>query len=41
LVQFRNLADRSARQGRDMLIALRELIDEAGREIDLFELSRE
>jgi hypothetical protein len=24
-----------------MLIALRELIDEAGREIDLFELSRE
>jgi hypothetical protein len=38
---LRNLAGRLARQERDKLIARRELIDEASREIDVFERSRE
>ena len=41
MIQFSYLADRSARQERDALIALRELIDEASREIDVFERARE
>jgi len=38
---FRTLADRSARQERDTLMVLRELIDQASREIDVFERPRE
>jgi hypothetical protein len=38
---LRNLAGRSAGHARDKLIARRELIDEARREIDVFEPPRE
>jgi hypothetical protein len=38
---LRDLAGRLARQERDMLIGRRELIDEASREIDVFERPRE
>jgi hypothetical protein len=38
---LRNLVGRSAGRERDKLIARRELIDEASREIDVFERPRE